>query len=81
LEAFAIERPETPSPPSSASLLSERERAVLHGIAEGRSIQEIATLLVISAHTVRTHMKNIYSKLDAHNRVQALEHARALQLL
>jgi LuxR family maltose regulon positive regulatory protein len=81
LEAFAIERPETPSPPSSASLLSERERAVLHGIAEGRSIQEIAALLVISAHTVRTHMKNIYSKLDAHNRVQALEHARALQLL
>ena len=38
-------------------------------------------LLVISAHTARTHVKHIYAKLDAHNRVQALERARTLQLL
>jgi LuxR family transcriptional regulator, maltose regulon positive regulatory protein len=63
------------------SLLSEREQAVLLLIAEGRSIAEIAAQLVISAHTARTHVKNIYLKLEAHNRVQALERARALQLL
>jgi LuxR family maltose regulon positive regulatory protein len=63
------------------ALLSEREHAVLGLIAEGRSVAEIAARLVISAHTARTHVKNIYYKLEAHNRIQALERARALQLL
>jgi len=70
-----------PVQPASAVLLSKREHVVLQCIAEGCSIQEIATRLVISVHTARTHVKNIYAKLDAHNRVQALDRARALQLL
>jgi DNA-binding CsgD family transcriptional regulator len=68
-------------PRASPTSLSERERTVLQYLAEGRSIQEIAASMVISAHTARTHVKNIYLKLDAHNRVQALERARALRLL
>jgi LuxR family transcriptional regulator, maltose regulon positive regulatory protein len=63
------------------SLLSERERTILQLLADGRSIYEIASLLIISVHTARTHVKHIYAKLEAHNRVQALEYARALQLL
>jgi LuxR family maltose regulon positive regulatory protein len=79
LNAFPADISGSPSP--SPTLLSEREHAVLQCIAEGRSVQEIAIDLVISAHTARTHVKNIYRKLDAHNRVQALERARALHLL
>jgi LuxR family maltose regulon positive regulatory protein len=71
----------TPSPRPTLSRLSEREHAVLQLLAEGRSISDIAATLIISAHTARTHVKNIYTKLDAHNRVQALERARTLQLL
>jgi len=81
LAAFPHDVPATPSPSAPPDLLSERERAVLQLLAAGRSVQEIATSLVISAHTARTHVKNIYLKLDAHNRVQALERARALRLL
>jgi LuxR family maltose regulon positive regulatory protein len=81
LESFPVDSSEIPSSSATATLLSEREHAVLQYIAEGRSIQEIAAILVISPHTARTHVKNIYTKLDAHNRVQALEHARALHQL
>jgi len=81
LEAFPPDGLATSSPAHAPTRLSEREHAVLELLAEGRSISEIATNLVISAHTARTHVKNIYFKLDAHNRVQALSCARALQLL
>jgi len=81
LDAFPSDAQASRSLSPSSPLLSEREHAVIQCIAEGRSIQEIAALLVISAHTARTHIKNIYRKLDAHNRVQALERARALDLL
>jgi ATP/maltotriose-dependent transcriptional regulator MalT len=81
LKAFPQDVPAGPPESTIFQLLSERERAVLQLIADGRSVQEIATLLVISAHTARTHIKNIYAKLDAHNRIQAVERARALDLL
>jgi LuxR family maltose regulon positive regulatory protein len=81
LGSFPADVSASPSSARIPTLLSEREHAVLELIAEGQSIQEIASILVISAHTARTHVKNIYTKLDAHNRVQALDHARALQLL
>jgi DNA-binding NarL/FixJ family response regulator len=75
--AVSVAPPSSPPP----GLLSERERTILQLLADGRSIQEIATLLVISVHTARTHIKHIYAKLDAHNRVQAFDRARTLQLL
>lgn len=61
--------------------LSDREEDVLRLVAVGLGTDEVARELVISVGTVRTHLKHIYSKLDAHNRVQAVERARALQLL
>jgi LuxR family maltose regulon positive regulatory protein len=81
LDAFQRRDPATSATPASMSPLSEREQAVLQLLAEGQSISEIAARLVISAHTARTHVKNIYTKLEAHNRVQALGRAHALQLL
>jgi LuxR family transcriptional regulator, maltose regulon positive regulatory protein len=81
LNTFSSAVVAAPPPSPAQSPLSERERSILQLIADGRSVQEIATLLIISVHTARTHVKHIYAKLEAHNRVQALEHARALRLL
>ena len=61
--------------------LSERELEVLHLIAEGLSRQEIAAKLVLSLNTVKTHARNIYSKLGVNNQMQAVGKARALGLL
>ena len=61
--------------------LSERELEVLQLIAEGVSRQEIASQLVLSLNTVKTHARNIYSKLGVNNQMQAVGKARLLGLL
>lgn len=61
--------------------LSEREIEVLQMIARGLSNQVIATRLVLSPHTVKTHTRNIYSKLGVNSRTQAVDRARTLGLL
>ncbi len=55
--------------------LTERETQVLSLVAEGLSNQEIATRLVISERTVRTHVSNILGKLHLTNRTQAARYA------
>ncbi|CAN5303328.1 response regulator transcription factor [soil metagenome] len=52
--------------------LSFREKDVLHWLSQGYRYQEIADKLFISLETVRTHIRNIYEKLQAHNRNEAL---------
>ncbi len=52
--------------------LSKQEMKVIGLIAEGYKNAEIAEKLFISQNTVKTHIKNIYSKLDVKNRVDAL---------
>lgn len=47
--------------------LTGREQEVLHILATGRSYQEIAKALYISVETVRTHIRNIYRKLQVHS--------------
>jgi LuxR family maltose regulon positive regulatory protein len=61
--------------------LSERELEVLQLIADGISRPEIASQLVISLNTVKTHTRNIYSKLGVNNQMQAVGKARGLGLL
>ncbi len=61
--------------------LSEREFEVLHLIAAGLSNREIADELVVAVSTVKTHLNNIYRKLDVSSRTQAVARARDLQLL
>jgi len=61
--------------------LSERELEVLRLLAAGLESPEIARELIIGVSTARTHIKNIYGKLDVHGRVQAIERARALGLV
>ncbi|MCL4301798.1 MAG: helix-turn-helix transcriptional regulator [Anaerolineae bacterium] len=61
--------------------LSERERDMLKLVAVGLATEEVAQELAISIDTLHTHLKHIYGKLDAHNRVHAMERARALNLV
>jgi LuxR family maltose regulon positive regulatory protein len=61
--------------------LSERELEVLALMAVGRSNQEIADRLIISVPTVKKHGSNIFGKLQATNRTEAVARARELGLL
>ena len=61
--------------------LTERELEVLHLLAEGASNGEIAEALIVSVGTVKKHVNNIFLKLDAHNRTQAVTLARSYKLL
>jgi ATP/maltotriose-dependent transcriptional regulator MalT len=53
--------------------LSKREIEVLQHISEGLSNDEISKKMFVSNNTVKTHIKNIYSKLDVKNRIQAIK--------
>jgi LuxR family maltose regulon positive regulatory protein len=61
--------------------LSPRERAVLRYLPTMMSNQEIASELFVSVNTVKTHLKAIYRKLDVADRREAVNRARALELL
>jgi DNA-binding NarL/FixJ family response regulator len=61
--------------------LSEREIAVLRGLAEGASNKEIASALRIAEGTVKNHVTNIFGKLKVHDRTQAALRARELGLI
>lgn len=58
--------------------LSPREAELLRLVAAGLTHKEIAAQLNISVHTVHAHQKNIYSKLHAANRQEALRRGRLL---
>jgi LuxR family maltose regulon positive regulatory protein len=61
--------------------LSEREIEVLRLLQTNLSTPEIADELIIAVSTVRTHIKNIYSKLGVHSRSEAVDQAKDLGLL
>lgn len=62
-------------------LLSQRERKIVQCIDRGLTYKEIADQLCISPHTVHTHIKNIYEKLQAKDRPEALSKARKQGLI
>ena len=49
-------------------ILTKRETTILQHLVKGETIDEIGEALFISRHTVDTHTKNIYRKLQVHNR-------------
>lgn len=60
--------------------LSQREREVLHWLAQGLSNKEIARRLTLSENTIKTHLANVYAKLGVGRRTEALKVARQLGL-
>ena len=61
--------------------LSKRELEILNLLAQGHSNQEIAAKLFISLSTVKTHIQNLFEKLDVKRRTQAVEKAKRLNLI
>ena len=61
--------------------LSKREYEVLRGIASGLSNKEIGEKLFLSESTIKTHVSNLFSELDAKRRTQAVQKAKAMELL
>ena len=61
--------------------LTDRELSVLRLLDQGLSQREIAKELYLSFHTVHSHTKSIYTRLDVSNREEAIERARELDLL
>lgn len=88
LDAFESRRTPRPKPVTERlnhepliEPLSERELEVLQYLNGPLSTPEIAEHLVLSTSTVRTHIKNIYSKLDVHGRSWAVRRAKELGLV
>jgi ATP/maltotriose-dependent transcriptional regulator MalT len=61
--------------------LTTRELEILHLMAEGLTYLQMSHRLVLGLNTVRFHVKNIYGKLNVHQRFQAIARARELHLL
>ena len=87
-----LTRKKNPAPPPAGSFIangsalqqagiSPREYEVLQGMAQGLSNQEIADKLFLSVNTVKTHTSNLFVKLDARRRTQAIQKAKALGLI
>lgn len=86
LAAFPDPIPHPPSPipnlhPSWFEPLSLREQEVLRLLATGASNRDIAETLIVALPTVKKHISNILSKLNATSRTQAIAQARELGLL
>jgi DNA-binding NarL/FixJ family response regulator len=62
----------TPARGDQSADLSERERSVLDGLAEGLAYKQIADQLDISIHTVRNYIRRIYEKLHVRSRTEAV---------
>jgi len=61
--------------------LTDRELEILQYVAEGLTNQEIGKRLYLSPNTVKTHLRNIFGKLDVNNRVRAVAKGRMLGII
>lgn len=61
--------------------LTSRELEIVRHLSTGRSIKEIGTSLHVSMNTMKTHLRNIYRKLEVDGREKAVEKARELILI
>jgi DNA-binding NarL/FixJ family response regulator len=70
-----FQRAEHPRTDDPYAHLTAREKDVLKLIAEGKTTQQIADILVISRKTVEGHRTNLMAKLDVHDRVELVKYA------
>ncbi|MSA93868.1 hypothetical protein GKG38_02045, partial [Gordonibacter urolithinfaciens] len=58
---------------AAAGNLTEREAEIMRYLARGRTKAHIAGVLYVSENTVRSHVRNIYAKLEVHTRQQLID--------
>ena len=68
-----IEFFQTPSKKEPESVLTDKEKEIVMGLVEGLSYQMIADQSYISIETVRSHIKNIYRKLEVHSKAELIK--------
>ena len=73
-------QPNTPAT-SSPETLTEKQIQILKYVSQGFSSREIAEKLSLSYHTITTHIRNIYGKLQVNSRTEALHEATKLGLI
>ena len=61
--------------------LSTREIEVLEQLSKGLNYNIIADNLILSPSTVRKHIENIYTKLQVHNKLEAIQKAKSNNLI
>lgn len=61
--------------------LTDRELQVLSLLSEGHSNKDMADQLFVAPNTIKTHVLNIYKKLDVERRTQAIHKARKLKIV
>jgi DNA-binding CsgD family transcriptional regulator len=61
--------------------LTQREIEILRLLSRGRDTLAIADALTISANTVRTHLQNVFAKLGAHSKLEAVAVAKERGIL
>ena len=61
--------------------LSSREYEILQLLAKGHSNADIAETLFLSLSTIKTHVSNLYLKMDVKSRTQAIEKAKRLKII
>jgi LuxR family transcriptional regulator of csgAB operon len=77
LSRFMANNRKSPSKiPDSIYSLTKREKQILNLSASGAKNAEIAEALNVSTHTVKTHMYNLFKKIDVSNRIQAINWAK-----
>lgn len=81
LEFFRADTAGEPEAAPSKANLTQRELEILRLVAKGLQTKEVAEMLDISVNTVSHHIKKIYTKLNIHNRAQAVSAAAELRLL
>jgi DNA-binding NarL/FixJ family response regulator len=81
LAATTRQAPPAAHPQAPLEPLRGSELRVLRYLATHLTAAEIASELCVSVNTVKTHMRNLYAKLDTHRRTETVERARDLGLL
>ncbi|MGE4469793.1 MAG: LuxR C-terminal-related transcriptional regulator [Desulfovibrio sp.] len=69
--ARGLQKEVDPDPGHGPEPLTRKEKEILAAVAAGSTNKEIAEKLFISVHTVKTHLYNVYRKINASNRLQA----------
>jgi DNA-binding NarL/FixJ family response regulator len=70
-----VEKADSTITPGLLNLLTDREAEVLHSLTQGVNYKQISKMLFISESTVKTHINNIFTKLNVNDRTQAVLYA------